>query len=74
MSIDPIDRLHSQQPVPDQDQPPVKVPDPDFNTDNPDVRDPGGPVDRPGIGPDIQDPGRPDLDDPNEPGLGNPIP
>lgn len=75
MSIDPLDRLHNQQPVPGQDQNPSNAPDPDFITDNPDVqREPGNrEPDRPGIGPDVQDPGRPDLD-PNEPGLGNPIP
>jgi len=73
MSIDPLDRLHNQQPVPGQDQNPVQAPDPDFDTDNPDVQDPDG-GDRPGIGPDIKEPGEPDLDDPNEPGLGNPIP
>jgi len=78
MSIDPLDRLHDQQPVPGQDQNPSHAPDPDFITDNPDVqRGPGngdGPSERPGPGPDVQDPGRPDLDDPNKPGLGNPIP
>lgn len=74
MSSDPLDRRHSQQPVPGEEEPPIQAPDPDFITDNPDVQDPGGSADRPGIGPDIQDPGRPDIDDPNEPGLGNPIP
>ena len=73
MSIDPLDRLHNQQPVPGQDQNPVHAPDPDFITDNPDVQDPDGGGGS-GTGPDVEDPGRPDLDDPNEPGLGNPIP
>ncbi|MBE7927387.1 hypothetical protein [Pseudomonas saudiphocaensis] len=74
MRSDPLDRLHSQQPEPGEEEPPIQAPDPDFITDNPDVQDPDGPADRPGIGPDIQDPGRPDINDPNEPGLGNPIP
>lgn len=78
MSIDPLDRRLSQQPVPGEEEPPIQAPAPDFITDNPDVqRGPGngdGPSERPGTGPDVQDPGRPDLDDPNKPGLGNPIP
>ena len=70
MSIDPLDRLHDQQPVPGQDQNPSHSPEPDFITDNPDVqpgsdrgngRQPSGPTKRP------------PATDPNEPGLGNPL-
>ncbi|WP_312938243.1 hypothetical protein [Stutzerimonas nitrititolerans] len=53
MSIDPIDRLHDQQPVPGQDQNPSHAPDPDFITDNPDIQPGNGDEpERPGIGPD----------------------
>jgi len=79
MSIDPLDRLHDQQPVPGQNQNPGHSPEPDFITDNPDVQ-PGSGNDtqrpeRPGSAPDVERPGssRPDID-PNEPGLGNPLP
>lgn len=75
MSIDPLDRPHDQQPVPGQGQNPSQAPDPDFITDNPDIQPGnGGEPERPGIGPDVQNPGRPGIKDPNEPGLGNPIP
>lgn len=79
MSIDPLDRPHNQQPVPGQDQNPSHSPEPDFVTDNPDVRKrPGndsGPSGRPVTGPDVQQPDQiQSVNDPNEPGPGNPLP
>lgn len=67
MSIDPLDRLHDQQPVPGQDQNPSHSPKPDFITDNPDVQPGNGakPPSSPATAPES---------DPNEPGLGNPLP